>query len=108
MAARGRSALPLSSKATARRCHGRCDARYGSRIPSESNKGMHDAHTAITHREYVDPADHGIAGRAEAPRLDGGVGTDIRQAVLLQHEVRRNVVENLLGAVVERFQPHAL
>ena len=64
--------------------------------------------TAITHREYVDPADHGTAGRAEAPGLDGGVGTDVRQAVLLQHELCRSVVEDLLGAVVERFPPHAL
>src|SRR6476646_11096751 len=30
---------------------GRCP--WGSRVPSESNKGTHDAHTAITHREYV-------------------------------------------------------
>src|SRR6478672_13980304 len=83
-------------------------AAHGSRIPSESNQGTHDAHTAITHREYVDPADHRTAGRAEAPGLDGGVGTDVRQAVLLQHELCRSVVEDLLGAVVERFPPHAL
>src|SRR3989442_11082447 len=83
-------------------------AVHGSLIPSESNKGMHDAHTAITHREYVDPADRGTAGRAEAPGLDGGVGADVRQTLLLQHEVRWGVVENLLGAVVERFPPHAL
>src|SRR6478672_2026837 len=81
---------------------------HGSRIPSESNKGTHDAHTAITHREYVDPADHGTAGRTEAPGLDGGVGTDVRQTVLLQHEVRRSLVENLLGAVVECFPAHDL
>ena len=79
-------------------------AAHGSRIPSGSNKkGPHDAHTAITHREYVDPTDHGTAGRAEAPGLDGGVGTDVRQAVLLQHGVRGSVVENLLGAVIDRF-----
>src|SRR6478672_878981 len=82
-------------------------AAHGSRIPSESNKGTHDAHAAITHREYVDPADCGTAGRAEAPGLDGGVGADVRQAVLLQHEVRWSVVEDLLGAVVERFPPDA-
>ena len=56
----------------------------------------------------VDPADHGTAGRAEAPGLDGGVGTNVRQAILLQHEVRRSVVENLLSAVIDRFPPHAL
>src|SRR6478672_13196705 len=83
-------------------------AAHGSRIPSESNKGTHDAHTAITHREYVDPADHGTARRAEAPGLDGGVGTDVPQAVLLQHEVRGSIVENLLGALIERFPAHDL
>jgi hypothetical protein len=64
---------------------------------------MHDAHAAVTHGEYVDPADHRAARRAEAPGLDGGVGTGVPEAVLLQHEVRRNVVEDLLGALVERF-----
>jgi hypothetical protein len=42
-------------------------AAHGSRIPSESDKRTHDAHAAITHREYVDPADHGAPRRAEAP-----------------------------------------
>ncbi len=52
--------------------------------------------------------DHGTVGRAEAPRLDGGVGTDVSEAVLLQHEVRWSFVENLLRAIVERFPPHDL
>src|SRR6185295_3225299 len=82
-------------------------AAHGSRVPSQSNEGAHDAHTALAHREDVDPADHGSAGRAEAPRLDASVGADVGQAVLLQQDVCRSVVKDPLGAVVEGFPAHA-
>jgi Integrase core domain len=70
------------------------------------DKSTHHAHPAVSQRKYIHPADHGIAGRAEPPRLGGGVGTDVRWAVLLQHEVRRSVVKNLLNAVAESLPPH--
>ena len=54
------------------------------------------------------PRTTGLPGGPKRQALDGGVGTDVRQAVLLQHEVRRSIVENLLGAVVERLTPHDL
>ena len=48
------------------------------------------------------------ARRAKAPRLCNVVGTYVLQAVLLQHEVRPHIVEDLLSAVVERLPPHDL
>src|SRR5258707_3009399 len=75
-------------------------------LRSGSEKPTHGAHPAVTQGEYVHPAERGTAGRAEPPGLGGGVGTDVRRAVLLQHEVRRSVVENLLDAVAERLAPH--
>ena len=47
-----------------------------------------------------------MARRAEPPRLGGGVGTDIRRAVVLQHEIRWSVVKNLLNAVAEGLPPY--
>ena len=48
----------------------------------------------------------GRPGGPKPPRLGGGIGTDVRQAFLLQHEVCRSVVENLLHAVAECLAPH--
>jgi hypothetical protein len=79
----------------------------GVRSPrSVSEKPVHGAHPAITQREYVHPAERGTAGRAEPPGLGGGVGTGVRRAVLLQHEVGRSVVENLPDAVAGLLAPH--
>src|SRR4029077_13833037 len=66
----------------------------------------HHAHLAITQREYIQSTDHGIAGRTEPPRLGGGVGTDVRRAVFLQHEVRWSAVKDVLKAVAESLPPH--
>jgi hypothetical protein len=65
------------------------------------DQSAQNAHPAITDREDIDPAGHRAAGRPETPRQRGGIGPQVPGPVLLEREVRRGVIQKLLGGLIE-------
>jgi hypothetical protein len=68
-------------------------------------ESAHDAHPAVPQRKDIHPTDHGISGRAEPPRLGRGVGPDVRWTVMLQDEVSRSAIKDLLNTIAEGLPP---